>query len=118
MEKLDLDEILREYAQQCGPHDFGMIEFACSCPTRDPRHIVVTMVEHLKKIYENYDMLLCSTQAEAMDRIEEHQYAMREAYLLMGSAVRQTGVDASLREKMYEWRERIDGLQNLDTQVS
>lgn len=108
MEKLDLNGIIGEYARECGPHDFGMIEFACGCPAGDPRHIIVTMVEHLKKIYENYDMLLCSTQAEAMDKIENTTLFIHQAYVIIDAAIAHGMGPVHLREMMVEWRERVE----------
>lgn len=67
MEKLDLVSIMSTYASTCGSHDMGLTEFGCSCPSGDPRHIIVTMVQHLGKLYDNYDLLLCSTQNEAIE---------------------------------------------------
>lgn len=48
---LTIKEIREQYGRQCGPCDFGLVEFACQCPQGDPRwviHMLCDEVEHLR----------------------------------------------------------------------
>ena len=56
---------------QCGPHDFGMVEFGCSCSEEDPRAVIVDLVRVLEQFGERARLLSASTMGEAWDRLEE-----------------------------------------------
>lgn len=70
MEKLDLMKIRAKWLSTCPSHDAGM-SMSCTYPDDDPRHIIDTLVDHLETLYDNYDLLCCSTMGEAMEKLEE-----------------------------------------------
>lgn len=70
MEKLDLMKIRAKWLNLCASCDAGMA-MSCTCPTDDPRNIISTLVDHLETLYDNYDLLCCSTMGEAMEKLEE-----------------------------------------------
>ena len=74
MEKFDLSAIRGKWLSQCGSCDAGL-PMNCTCPDDDPRSVILTLVNHLEDLYSNFDLLLCSTMGEAVDRLEQLQEA-------------------------------------------
>lgn len=72
MNKLDLPEIHRKWLHLCGSCDAGL-PMDCTCTGDDPRAEILRLVNHLEDLYNNYDLLLCSTMGEAMERLESGQ---------------------------------------------
>lgn len=70
MEKLDLRKIRSEWLSLCGSCDAGL-PMSCTCPDGDPRAVILKLVDHLETLYDNYDLLCCSTMGEAMEKLEE-----------------------------------------------
>jgi hypothetical protein len=40
----------------------------CTCSQDDPRNVILKLVNALEDLYNNYDMLLCSSMSDAVDR--------------------------------------------------
>lgn len=70
MERLDLDAITKKWLSQCGSCDAGL-PMSCTCPDNDPRTVILQMVNHLDRIYDNHTLLLASTMGEAVDELED-----------------------------------------------
>jgi hypothetical protein len=49
-EPLDLTAITSEFLQQCGPHDFGVDNAGCNCPTRDYRPVMLDLVREVERL--------------------------------------------------------------------
>lgn len=75
VEIVNPQDALRERAvkatAQCGPCDFGMVEFGCSCSEEDPRAVITDLVRELEKYRTNAALLSASTMGQAYDRLEE-----------------------------------------------
>lgn len=69
MEKIDLPLIRLKWLNSCGSCDAGL-PMSCSCPDGDPRNVILELVNHLETLYDNYDLLCCSTMSEAMEELE------------------------------------------------
>lgn len=67
---IDLEKIRREWLVECGPHDFGLSEFGCTCPQDDHRNVMKTLLDELERLYTNYELLSCSTMEDAFSRLE------------------------------------------------
>lgn len=48
--QLDLDAIRDEFLNQCGPCDFGLVEYGCNCPTSDYRPPMSQLVAEVKRL--------------------------------------------------------------------
>jgi hypothetical protein len=48
--EVDLQAIVDEHLVQCGPCDFGMVEYACQCPKGDPRAAIQRLVDEVKRL--------------------------------------------------------------------
>jgi len=35
---------------QCGPCDYGLVEYGCSCPTDDPRPVIFELVREVERL--------------------------------------------------------------------
>ena len=69
MERLDIEAITKHWLNQCGSCDVGL-PTTCTCPDDDPREVILALVRHLEKIYNNHTLLLASTMGEALDELE------------------------------------------------
>lgn len=69
MNRLDLDAITKKWLNQCAACDGGILG-GCTCPDDDPRTVILQMVNHLDRIYDNHTLLLASTMGEAVDELE------------------------------------------------
>lgn len=69
MNRLDLDAITKKWLNQCAAYDGGILG-GCTCPDDDPRSVILQMVNHLDRIYDNHNLLLASTMGEAVDELE------------------------------------------------
>jgi hypothetical protein len=47
----DLKARAEELMRVCGPHDYGLNEHGCTCPTGDPRPVISALLEALEKAY-------------------------------------------------------------------
>lgn len=68
MRKIDLGAVRAKWLNQCAHCDAGL-PWGCTCPDDDPRSVILQLVSALEDLYQNYDMLLCSTMGEAMDEL-------------------------------------------------
>lgn len=69
----DLEKIVQEYANQCGPHDFGLVEFGCGCAPGDYRPVVLELVRQLQERREEcarLSQLLLDAQPETKEQID------------------------------------------------
>jgi hypothetical protein len=77
--RIDLAEIRTKYLRTCAVHDADLPEYgSCACPEEglDMRWLVQKLVTHIEDLYNNHDILLCSTQGEALDRIRAADVAL------------------------------------------
>lgn len=49
-ETLDLDAIEREWLVQCGPCDFGLVQYGCQCPSGDYRWVIQRLVAEVRQM--------------------------------------------------------------------
>ena len=47
---LDLDKIRGEYLRKCGPHDFGLVEYGCNCPSGEPRWAIQRLADEVEAL--------------------------------------------------------------------
>lgn len=45
---IDIDQVRADYLKQCGPCDFGLVEFGCNCPTGDARWAIQQLCDELE----------------------------------------------------------------------
>ena len=53
MTSIDLDALeaqAKAHLVHCGPCDFGLVEFACTCPKGDPRPVISQLVEVIAEV--------------------------------------------------------------------
>lgn len=48
--QLTVAEIRERYLINCGPHDFGLVEFGCNCPVGDVRWIIQMLCDELEEV--------------------------------------------------------------------
>ena len=81
--KLDLGAIRLEQLRQCGPHDFGLVEHKCNCPSSDPRPVIGRLcdeVERLTTLLEEERLRWKARVHEAVDECQK-RYASVEGNL-------------------------------------
>lgn len=47
---VDLKAIEAEWLNQCGPCDYGMVEYGCQCSNGDPRPVVASLVREVETL--------------------------------------------------------------------
>lgn len=92
---LDLTAIRKEWLNQCGPCDYGLVEMGCACPVGDYRPIIVKLadeVERLTKAVQSQTAVANAALAGSARRhaqldqlrsglagmLSQHQYEARE----------------------------------------
>lgn len=53
MTDIDLDALeaqAKTHLVQCGPCDFGLVEYGCNCPKGDPRPVISQLVELIAEV--------------------------------------------------------------------
>lgn len=50
MMQLSIKEIRDQYLVQCGPCDFGLVEFGCNCPVGDARWVIQMLCDELQEV--------------------------------------------------------------------
>ena len=53
MNTVDRPDVLAEaepFVQQCGPCDYGVMEVGCACPSGDYRHIMVRLMDEVRRL--------------------------------------------------------------------
>lgn len=76
MNKIDIRTVRAQWLNQCGSCDAGL-PMTCTCPDDDPRNVIHALVEHLEDLYNNYDMLMCSTMGDAVDRALSREHIVQ-----------------------------------------
>lgn len=49
--QLTIEEIRDQYLRQCGPCDFGLVEFGCNCPTGDARWVIQMLCDEVDRLH-------------------------------------------------------------------
>jgi len=47
-----LQRFKKEWLVECGPHDFGLMEYGCNCPTGDPRWVISRLIQEITRLQE------------------------------------------------------------------
>ena len=47
---IEITEIRDKWLKQCGPCDFGLVEFGCQCPEGDPRWIIQMLCDEVERL--------------------------------------------------------------------
>lgn len=48
----ELSRFESDWLRQCGPHDFGLMEYGCNCPDGDPRWVIQKLIAEVKRLHE------------------------------------------------------------------
>lgn len=83
MTEIDLDALealAKAQLVQCGPCDFGLVEFGCTCPKGDPRPVISQLVEVIAELrrlqVDNANRIL--RHADAVDQFRAELRLLRD----------------------------------------